>query len=349
VRRDARARAARGSRPRFDFGRWWLADPVWLETRAAIEIDLGRKISIEVEPGRYLVAEAGCLLTEVRGIKTSGAYTYVLVDAGFHNLVRPAMYGAFHQISIVGRDATARSTPKVVAGPLCESADVFTQDADGALAPQMLPDVEEGDLACIHDAGAYGQAMASTYNSQPLCTEILVDGGVARVVHARLSLEDDIEDDSRLDVELLREGSIVLYRDEASLASDLRALTSLGYRAIELRADRWRTPVDFHRDVSASLDFERESSEDLTALRDSLNALHDRRWVLCLHRFDAFAATDPTFVGDVLTVLDAAARRHLLFGRRMLTLLACAETSSDLANKTRTSARLRERSELGRA
>jgi diaminopimelate decarboxylase len=328
---------------RFDVARF---SDVWLETRAAIESDLGRKISIEVEPGRYLVAEAGCLLTEVRGIKTSGAFTYILVDAGFHNLMRPALYGAFHQISVVGRDATARSSPKVVAGPLCESADVFTQDADGELTPQMLPDVLEGDLVCIHDAGAYGQSMASTYNSQPLCTEILVDGAEARIVHARLSLEDDLEDPSRLDVELLREGSVVNYRDEALLARDLHALTSLGYRSIELRAVRWRSPVDFHRDVSASLDLGPDYAEDLAALKTGVEGLRDRRLALCVHDFDVFAKNHPVFAAQVIAVLDSAARRHLLFGRRMMTLLFSADPAGLLVGPAGATPRLRERSDV---
>ncbi len=167
----------------------------WVSTKRAIERELGIELTLEVEPGRYLVAEAGALLCEVRGVKRSGRFEYILVDAGFHNLVRPAMYGAFHQISVVGRTGQDATSPKVVAGPLCESADVFTVDADGQLAPIPLPDVREGDLVCIHDAGAYGASMASNYNSQPFAAEVLVDDGVARLVRRRQSIESMMDDE----------------------------------------------------------------------------------------------------------------------------------------------------------
>jgi diaminopimelate decarboxylase len=147
----------------------------WRATRDDLAREFGRPLRLEVEPGRYLVAEAGLLLAEVRGTKKSGRVEYLFVDAGFHNLLRPAMYGAYHQISAVGHAASEPATPKVVAGPLCESGDVFTVDALGHLLPQALPDLEPGELVCIHDAGAYGAAMASSYNSQPRAPEVLVD------------------------------------------------------------------------------------------------------------------------------------------------------------------------------
>jgi len=177
----------RSEEPRIDLVR---LTNTWRETKAAIERDLGRSITLEVEPGRYLVAEAGALLAEVRGTKRSGSYDYVFVDAGFHNLVRPAMYGAWHEISVVGRPAGAPTSPKVLAGPLCESADVFTQDRHGNLDPRPLPDVAEGDIVCIHDAGAYAASMASNYNSQPFAAEVLVDGAHARLVRRRQPIED---------------------------------------------------------------------------------------------------------------------------------------------------------------
>jgi diaminopimelate decarboxylase len=164
----------------------------WCAVRARIERDLGRRIALEVEPGRYLVAECGVLVCEVRGLKRNGEHEYILVDAGFHNLIRPAMYGAHHEISILGRDGAARE-PFLVAGPLCESADVFTQGKQGAPLPRELPRPAIGDLVCLHDAGAYGAAMASGYNSQLLAAEVLVHNGAGRLVRARQTFEQLVE------------------------------------------------------------------------------------------------------------------------------------------------------------
>lgn len=161
----------------------------WLATKVELETTLGRPLTMEVEPGRYLVAEAGLLLTEVRAIKSSGAIEYILVDAGFDNLLRPAMYGAYHHISIVGRDDQP-TAPRVVAGPLCESADVFTQGKGGFVETRSLPEAQVGDLVCIHDAGAYTASMASNYNSRPLAAEVLVEGQSARLVRRRQTLDD---------------------------------------------------------------------------------------------------------------------------------------------------------------
>jgi diaminopimelate decarboxylase len=176
----------RAGEPRFDVASYTQA---WLRTRHEIERAVGRELTLEVEPGRFLVAEAGLLLAEVRAIKRSGAVEYVLVDAGFDNLVRPAFYGAYHHISVLGRDREPTS-PRVVAGPLCESADMFTQAKGGLVEPRELPRVEIGDLVCIHDAGAYAASMASNYNSRLLAAEVLVDGDRPRLVRRRQTFEE---------------------------------------------------------------------------------------------------------------------------------------------------------------
>ena len=161
-----------------------LAD-AWRSVQRELEHELDRKLTLEVEPGRYLVAEAGVLVTEVRAAKRQGTLDYVLVDAGFHNLPRPLLYGAYHEISALGVAADAALLPQIVAGPLCESADVFTQDENGRLEPRPLPHLAPGDLLCLHDAGAYAASMASNYNGQPLAPEVLADEDATRVVHSR--------------------------------------------------------------------------------------------------------------------------------------------------------------------
>ncbi|MBL8861876.1 MAG: diaminopimelate decarboxylase [Planctomycetes bacterium] len=170
----------------------------WLETKRAIEDDLGRAIELECEPGRYLTAECGVLVAEVRGMKRSGSVDYVLIDAGFHTLVRPAMYGAYHRVTAIGKPA-APSKPTVVAGPLCESGDVMTQKDGGLLDPQPLPELATGDLVCVHDAGAYAMAMASNYNTQPFPAEVLVDGGRARLVRRRQTFDALLADETGLE------------------------------------------------------------------------------------------------------------------------------------------------------
>jgi len=136
--------------------------------------ELPSKPRLEVEPGRYLAAECGVLVCEVRGTKLQGSNEFALVDAGFHNLIRPAMYGAYHRVSALNK-AGEPTAPRSVAGLLCESADVFTQGKDGALAPQELPALREGDLLCIHDAGAYGASMQSDYNLHRRAVEVVVE------------------------------------------------------------------------------------------------------------------------------------------------------------------------------
>ncbi len=171
---------------RFDLDRY-VSD--WQETKRDVVKELGHEISMEVEPGRYLVAECGILLAEVRATKRSGDIDYVLVDAGFDNLVRPALYGAYHHVSIVGRDDEP-TAPRVVAGPLCESADMMTQTKGGIIDPRPLPAAHIGDLVAIHDAGAYAASMASNYNSRPKAAEVLVDGDRTELISRRQTIDE---------------------------------------------------------------------------------------------------------------------------------------------------------------
>lgn len=166
---------------------------LWNAARKRIEAQLGRRVELELEPGRFLVAQAGVLLAEVRAEKHVGKNHFTFVDAGFNDLVRPAMYGAYHHISVLDRDGGAAARPlrhTVVAGPLCESGDVFTQDAEATVCPRELPETQVGDLLVFHDAGAYGSSMSSNYNSRPLAPEVLIDGDEVRLIRRRQTMQE---------------------------------------------------------------------------------------------------------------------------------------------------------------
>ncbi|MDH0343261.1 diaminopimelate decarboxylase [Chromobacterium haemolyticum] len=169
---------------------------LWDEARRRIAAHLGHPVRLEIEPGRFLVAESGALITEVRAVKTMGSRRFVLVDAGFNDLMRPAMYGSHHDISVLSVDGTEKSgerAPCVVAGPLCESGDVFTQQEGGVVESRPLPDAQVGDLLVFHDAGAYGATMSSNYNSRPLLAETLIDGSSSRLIRRRQTMAELLE------------------------------------------------------------------------------------------------------------------------------------------------------------
>ncbi|AGX86266.1 diaminopimelate decarboxylase [Candidatus Symbiobacter mobilis CR] len=166
---------------------------LWNTARNRLVSLLGQPITLEIEPGRFLVAQAGVLVAQVLATKRMGNKFYVLVDAGFNDLVRPCMYGSHHEISIVRPDgtfATGALHDTVVAGPLCESGDVFTQDAHGKLLERPLPIVEVGDWLVLHDTGAYGASMSSNYNTRPLAAEVLIEGGHPRLIRRRQTVQE---------------------------------------------------------------------------------------------------------------------------------------------------------------
>ena len=138
-------------------------------------------LELLMEPGRFIVGNAGVLLTRVLYRKHSGGKEYVIADAGMTELLRPSHYGAFHRIESVG--STEGRTRADVVGPVCESGDFLALDRE-------LEDVQPGELLVVYDVGAYGYVMASTYNSRPRAAEVLVDGDRFAVVTARESLED---------------------------------------------------------------------------------------------------------------------------------------------------------------
>ncbi|ALD78396.1 MULTISPECIES: diaminopimelate decarboxylase [Citrobacter freundii complex] len=167
---------------------------LWNAAREQIAKHLGHPIALEIEPGRFLVAEAGVLVAQVRSVKEMGSRHFVLIDAGFNDLMRPAMYGSYHHISALAGDGRSlEHTPHretVVAGPLCESGDVFTQQEGGNVETRLLPAVVPGDYLVLHDTGAYGASMSSNYNSRPLLPEVLFDNGVARLIRRRQTIDE---------------------------------------------------------------------------------------------------------------------------------------------------------------
>ena len=135
-----------------------------------------------IEPGRFLVAQAGALLTRVLYVKRNGKKTFVIVDAAMNDLIRPALYQAHHEIVPV-RPRAGKPRIVDVVGPVCESGDFFARD-------RKLAPVERGDLLALLDAGAYGMAQSSNYNTRLRAAEVLVEGANARLIRRRETMAD---------------------------------------------------------------------------------------------------------------------------------------------------------------
>jgi diaminopimelate decarboxylase len=166
---------------------------LWDATRERLSEKFGHRLSLEIEPGRYLSAESGFLIAEVRSIKRVGDNLFVLVDAGFNDLARPVMYGAYHPISVaaLSGDASEREQVDVViGGPLCESGDIFTQREGGFVDSRTLPMAQVGDFIVLENAGAYGFVMSSNYNSKTRAAEVLIEEGNAKLVRQRETFDD---------------------------------------------------------------------------------------------------------------------------------------------------------------
>ena len=155
------------------------------EIRAALQGFEGR---ILLEPGRYLVAEAGLLLTRVIRTKHGENRNFLIVDAAMNDLMRPSLYEAWHDIELIEAASEDTERPRTaydVVGPVCETGDTFAVGRE-------LPECRAGDLLAIRCTGAYGASMSSTYNSRPLAAEVLVDEGRYAVIRRRQSFEEMI-------------------------------------------------------------------------------------------------------------------------------------------------------------
>ncbi|MBQ1337670.1 MAG: diaminopimelate decarboxylase [Thermoguttaceae bacterium] len=166
---------------------------VWHGAVAELEAAFGHKVELETEPGRFIVADSGFLVTKICAVKRQADNIFYLVDAGFTHLGRPMFYGSYHPISIAY--APENGTPEpgtqevVVGGPLCESGDVFTQKEGGIVLKRELPVAKPGDYLILEVAGAYGAAMNSNYNTKFLAPEVLVENGAARLTRKKQSFE----------------------------------------------------------------------------------------------------------------------------------------------------------------
>jgi diaminopimelate decarboxylase len=153
------------------------------EYAAAIEEALGDfEGRLLIEPGRFLVAQAGALVARVLQVKRSGSKTFVITDAAMNDLIRPALYQAHHEIVPV---RPRKGKPRIVdvVGPVCETGDFFARD-------RKLAPIEPGDLVALLDAGAYGMAQASNYNTRLRAAEVLVEGAKARLIRRRETMAD---------------------------------------------------------------------------------------------------------------------------------------------------------------
>jgi diaminopimelate decarboxylase len=152
--------------------------------RAVVSPLRGLKLHLLLEPGRSIVGPAGVLLTRVLYRKTNNRKRFLIVDAAMNDLLRPSLYGAYHEIVPVNRTPHETEITDVV-GPICETGDFFARD-------RKLPVVSEGDLLAILDVGAYGSVLGSNYNTRGRAAEVLVDGAKGKLIRRRENVSDQL-------------------------------------------------------------------------------------------------------------------------------------------------------------
>ena len=168
---------------------WWQENsdvhPLTIQNYSESVVPLLKPLGLRIlcEPGRFMVGNAGVLLTQVLYEKRGGAKTFKIVDAGMNDLIRPTLYEGWHQIVPLKQPTTAETEVVDVVGPICETGDYLAQNRE-------IPLVKEGDYIAAMSAGAYGFTMASNYNTRPMPAEILVDGDTAHIVRERQTLDD---------------------------------------------------------------------------------------------------------------------------------------------------------------
>jgi len=143
-------------------------------------------LELILEPGRMIAGNAGLLVTRVVYVKEGATKTFLIVDAGMNDLIRPTLYNAFHNIVTVAEpDKDGERVDVDIVGPICETGDTFAKN-------RRLPPVNAGDLLAVRTTGAYGAVQASTYNTRPLVAEVMVNGGQFAIVRERVEVEDII-------------------------------------------------------------------------------------------------------------------------------------------------------------
>ena len=145
----------------------------------------GLDVTIVCEPGRYLTANAGYLLTRVLYEKVNGKKRFVIIDAAMNDLIRPSLYNAYHKIELLDKKDTNEVSKADLVGPICESGDFLAKDIE-------LPQTEHGDLIVVYSAGAYGFTMASNYNTRGKVAEVACEEGECRLIRDRENFEDQI-------------------------------------------------------------------------------------------------------------------------------------------------------------
>ncbi|CAL4322843.1 diaminopimelate decarboxylase [Buchnera aphidicola] len=167
---------------------------IWENARKRISKKLNCKMKLEIEPGRFLVAESGFLISKIESIKEVDKRKFILVNVGFNELIRPTLYGSYHYISILPKDNRKinylDTFEAIIGGPLCESGDIFTQKKDNSIYTIKIPKVKYGDYIIFHDVGAYGSSMSSNYNSRPLIPEILIKNKKIIQIRRRQTIEE---------------------------------------------------------------------------------------------------------------------------------------------------------------
>lgn len=154
--------------------------------KAVIDETKSLGVTLIFEPGRVMVGNAGILVAKVLYIKQGTEKNFIIVDAAMNDLARPSLYGSYHVIKAVKKDASAKEITADVVGPICESGDFFAKDRE-------LPHFKSGDLMAIMSAGAYGFSMSSNYNSRPRAVEVMVTGNKFKIIRERESYKDLIK------------------------------------------------------------------------------------------------------------------------------------------------------------